>query len=92
MEKTIEVVKFIPQEQVQNRRVRQLIDVPVPRVMEEILEVETLKSQRFEEESTLLADNKLSSMLDGSCAAQAPQREELRGLRDEVLVTIHDPN
>ena len=60
MEKTIEVAKLIPQEQVQNRTVRQIIDDPIPRVMEETLEVETL-----------LADNKLSSKLDGGCAAQA---------------------
>ena len=85
IEKTIEVVKFIPQERVQNRTVSQIIDVPVPRVMEEILEVETRMSQRFDGESTLLAGNKLSSKLDGSCAA-------LRGLRDEELVTIHDTN
>ena len=42
--KTSEVVKFIPQEQVQNRTVRQIIDVPVPRVMEENTEVEKLDS------------------------------------------------
>ena len=42
--KTIEVVKFIPQERVQNRTVRQIIDVPVPRVMEERLRAEGLVS------------------------------------------------
>ena len=81
MEKTIEVVKFSPQERVQNRTVRQIIDVPIPRVMEEILEVETL-----------LADNKLSSKLDGGCAVQAPECEELQGLGDEGLVAIRDIN
>ena len=42
--KTIEVVKFIPQERVQSRKVKQIIDVPVPRVMEENTEVEKLDS------------------------------------------------
>ena len=92
MEKTIEVVKFIPQERVQNRTVRQIIDVQVPRVMEETVEVETLKLQRSKGESTLLADNKFASKLDGGCAVQAPEWEELQMLRDEELVTIHDIN
>ena len=80
-EKTIEVVKFSPQERVQNRTVRQIMDVPIPRVMEEILEVETL-----------LADNKLSSKLAGSCTAQAPEWEQRQRVRAEELVTIHDTN
>ena len=80
-EKTIEVVKFSPQERVQNRTVRQIIDVSILRVMEEILEVETL-----------LADNKLSSKLAGSCAAQAPEWEKRQRVRAEELVTIHDTN
>ena len=92
MEKTIEVVNLIPQKQAQNHTVEQIIDVPIPRMMEEILEVETLKSQRFEEESTLLADKKQASKLDGSCAAQAPEWEELQRLRAEGLVAIRDVN
>ena len=79
MEKTTEVVKFSPQERVQNRTGRQIIDVPIPRVMEEIIEVETLP-----------ADNELSSKLDGGCAVQAPECEELQRLGDERLVAIRD--
>ena len=52
----------------------------------------TLKSQRFEEESTLLADNKLTSKLDGSCAVHAPECEELQRLGAEGLVAIRDIN
>ena len=54
--------------------------------------VETLKSQLFEEESTLLADNKLTSKLDGSCAAQARECEELQRLRAEGLMATGDIN
>ena len=79
MEKTTEVVKFSPQKRVQNRTGRQIIDVPIQRLMEEILEVETLP-----------ADNELSSKLDGGCAVQAPECEELQGLGDEGLVAIRD--
>ena len=67
-------------------------DAPVPRVMEESLDVERLKFQRSVGESTLLADNKLFFKLDGGCAAQAPEWKELRGLRDKELVTIRDIN
>ena len=63
-------------------------DVPVPRVMEESLDVERLKFQRSEGESTLLADNKLFFKLDGTCAAQAREWKEIRGLRDEELMAI----
>ena len=80
-----------PQERIQER-LAEKTDVPVPRVIEESLEVERLKFQLPEGESTLLADNKLSFKLDGSCAAQAPEWKELRGLRDEELVTIRDIN
>ena len=79
--------RHAPQERVRGRIIEET-DVPVPRVMEETIEVEKLKSQCF----TLLADNKLSFKLDGSCAAQAPEWKELRGLRDEELVTICDIN
>ena len=61
-------------------------------MMEEILEVEKLKSRLPEGRSTPLANNKLSFKLDGSCAAQAAEWKELRGLRDEELVTISDIN
>ena len=88
--KTVEVPK-VPPEQVQERIVEET-GVPVPRVMEETIEVEELKSQHFEGESTLLADNKLTSRLDGSCAAQAPEWEELQRLRAEGLVAIRDIN
>ena len=67
-------------------------DVPVPHVMEEVPEVEKLKSQLSGRESTLLADKKPASKLNGGCAAQAPECEELQGLRDEGLVAIHDIN
>ena len=77
MKKTIEVVGLIPQEQAQNRTVRQITDVPVPRVMEENTEVEMLKP---------------TSKLDGGCAAQAPEWEELQRLRDEEFLAIHDTN
>ena len=77
MKKSIEVVKLIPQEQAQNRTVRQITDVPAPRVMEENAEVEMLK---------------VSFKLDGGCAAQAPKCEELQRLRDEEFLAIHDTN
>ena len=81
----------VPPEEVQERTVEET-GVPVPRVMEETIEVERRTSQLLEGESTLLADNKLSFKLDGSCAVQAPEWKELRGLRDEELVTILDTN
>ena len=56
------------------------------------LEVARLKSQLPEGESTFQAGNKLSSKLDGNCAARAPERKELRGLGDEELVTSPDIN
>ena len=73
-------------------RIVEETDVPVPRAMEEILEVETLKSQRFEGESILPADKEPVSKLHGGCAVQAPEWEELRRLRAEELVTIRDIN
>ena len=60
--------------------------------MEGTIKVEKLKSQRFEEESTLLASREFASTLDGGCAVQAPEWEELQRLRDEELVTIRDIN
>ena len=71
-EETMEAPKTQMQE-----RIAEETDVFVPRVMEEILEVEKLKPQLPEGESTLLADNKLTSKLDSGCAAQAPEWEEL---------------
>ena len=73
-------------------RIVEVTDVLVPRVMEETVEVGRLTFQLPGGESTLLTDNELSSQLDGSCAAQAPQWEELRRLGDEELVTIRDTN
>ena len=78
-------------EQVQERIVEET-GVSVPRVMEETIEVDELKSQRIEGESTLLADNKLTSKLDGSCTAQAPAWEDLQRLTPEGLVAIRDIN
>ena len=37
-----------------------------------------------------MADKKQASKLNGGCVAQAPEWKELRGLRDEELVTIRD--
>ena len=76
MKKTIEVVKLIPQEQAQNHTVRQITDVPVPR-MEENTEVEMLK---------------VSFKLDGGSAAQAPEWEEPQRLRAEEFLAIRDVN
>ena len=73
-------------------RIVEVTDVPVPRVMEETVGVGRLTFQLPEGESTLLTDNELSSQLDGGCAAQAPEWEELRRLSDEELVTIRDTN
>ena len=73
-------------------RIVEVTDVLVPRVMEETFEVGRLTFQLPGGESTLLTDNELSSQLDGSCAAQAPEKEELRRLGDEELVTIRDTN
>ena len=53
-------------------------------------EVEKLKSQLYDGESTLPADKEPASNLDGSCAARAPEWEERRRFRAEELVTIHD--
>ena len=61
------------------------IAVPIPRMMEETIEVEKPMSQRF----TLLVDNKLAPKLDNGCAVQAPVWEELQRLRDEGLMTVH---
>ena len=80
-----------PKERIQER-LAEKTDVPVPRAMEESLEVARLKSQLPEGGSTLLAGNKLSSKLDGNCAAWAPEWKELRGLGDEESVTIPDIN
>ena len=88
MEEIMEVIRLVSQEQIHERIVEETIDVPVSCVMEEAIEVEKLKSQCF----TLLADKKQDSKLNGGCAAQAPEWKELRGLRDEELVTIRDIN
>ena len=52
-------------------------------------EVEKLKSQLTDGESTLPADKEPASKLDGSCAAQAPEWMELQTLRAEELTAIH---
>ena len=70
------------------RRIIEETDFPIPPVMEETIEVEKPKSQRF----TLLADNKLAPKLDDGCAVQAPEWEELQRLRDEGSMTVHDTN
>ena len=76
-----------PQEPIQECIIEET-DVPASRVMEETIRVEKLKSQRF----TLLADKKQASKLNGGCAVQAPEWEELQRLRDEELMTVHDTN
>ena len=53
-------------------------------------EVEKLKSQHSEAESTLPADKELASEMDGGCAAQAPECVELQRLRAEGLVAVPD--
>ena len=73
-------------------RIVEKSDVPVPCVMEEIREVEKLKSQLCGREGTFLADKKPASNLDGSCASQAPEWEEGQRFRAEELVTIRDTN
>ena len=75
------------EEQIQEHIIEET-DVPAPCVMEENSEVEKLKSQRF----TLLADKKQASKLNGGCAVQAPECEELQKLRTEGLVAIHGIN
>ena len=55
-------------------------------------EVEKLKSQRSKGESTLPADNNPTSKMDGGCAAQAPEWEDIQRLGAEGLVTTHDIN
>ena len=77
----------VPPEEVQERTVEET-GVPISRVVQETIQVEKLKSQRF----TLLADKKQASKLNGGCAAQAPEWEEPQGLRDEELVTTRDIN
>ena len=65
MEKTTEVMKLIPQEQAQNRTVKQITDVPIPRVMEENTDVaqapewEEPQGFRAEELVTIRDVNKL---------------------------------
>ena len=81
----------VPPEQVQESTVEET-GVSVPRVMVETIEVEELTSQRLEGENTLPADEEPVSKLDGSCAAQAPEWEELQRLRAEGLVAIRDIN
>ena len=88
MEEIMEVIRLVSQERIRESIVEETIDVPVSRVMEETVEVVKVKSQCF----TFLADKKQASKLNGGCAAQAPERKELRGLRDEELVTIRDIN
>ena len=90
IQKTIEIPQWQCIEKVIDVPVVLVFRVPLLRVMEQT--VETLKSQCFEEESTLLADNKLTSQLDGRCAAQAPECEELQRLRAEGSVAICDIN
>ena len=78
-----------PQERIQKCIVEKS-DVPVPRVTEEVPEVEKLKSQLSGREGTLLADKKPASKLNGGCVAQAPEWEELQRLGAEGLVAVHD--
>ena len=49
-------------------------------------------SDKVEKLKSLPADKEQAFKLDGSCAAQAREWKELRGLRDEELVTICDTN
>ena len=51
-----------------------------------------MNSQLSGGESTLQADNKLASKLDGSCATQAPEWEQRQRVRAEELMTIHYTN
>ena len=87
----MEISQLLPQEHILERIVEKS-DVPVPCVMEEIREVEKLKSQLCGREGTFLADKKPASNLDGSCASQAPEWEEGQRFRAEELVTIRDTN
>ena len=88
MEEIMEVIRLVSQERIRESIVEETIDVPVSRVMEETVEVVKVKSQCV----TFLADKKQAYKLNGGYAAQAPERKELRGLRDEELVTIRDIN
>ena len=50
MEKTVEDVKFIPQERVQNRIMEQIIDVPGRRIQEKLVEViQLIQQERISE-------------------------------------------
>ena len=91
MQEIMEISQLLPQEHILERIVEKS-DVPVPCVMEEIREVEKLKSQLCGREGTFLADKKPASNLDGSCASQAPEWEEGQRFRAEELVTIRDTN
>ena len=85
------------------RYAERVVAIPVPQIMEEIMEVIRLVSQeriheRIVEEtidvpvSRVMEETIEVEKLNGSCAAQAQEWKELRGPRDEELVTIHDNN
>ena len=85
------------------RYVVRVVAIPAPQIMEEIMEVIRLVSRKRIHErivaetidvlvSRVMEETIEVEKLNGSCAAQAPEWKELRGPRDEELVTIRDTN
>ena len=82
------------------RYAERVMATPVPQPVEEIMEVIRLVPQEHILEHVVeeihvpvpRGMEEQASKLDGTCAAQAPEWKELRGLRDEELVTIRDIN
>ena len=44
VQKTVEVIQLVPQERIQERIAEQVVDVPLPQIMEEMMEVELFSS------------------------------------------------
>ena len=88
------------------RHTERVVAMPVPQIMEEITEVIRLVSQeriheRIVEETIDVPISRVmeeaieveqASKLNSGCAVQAPEWEEIRGPRDEELMTTWDIN
>ena len=81
---TMQEVVEVPRVQFHDRVADDPVGMQVPVTLERIVEATDVPVPRVMKE--------LSSQLDGSCAAQAPEWDELQRLSDEELVTMRDTN
>ena len=86
-EETVEMFNVFTQDRVQQRIVEQITETPEVSLVEEIVEAPKTQTQekRIVEESDV-------PFLNGGCAVQAPEWEELERLKDENFLANYDTN